>query len=147
MTYSISIPFSYILIFLMILWKLITMYISLLLISFHSNGWNISHWHAIWYGNTTHSTLGRISDSFGKFQPLCQILVEVYISLDQILNLKKKKTTNSGRHHVTHHHSSSLLNFIISSPFLLLLLLLRFPLVFFSFNLCFYCLLESSTLF
>ena len=67
------------------------MYISLLLISFHSNGWNISHWHAIRYGNTTHSTLGRISDSFGKFQPLCQILVEVYISLDQILNFKKKK--------------------------------------------------------
>ena len=91
MTYSISIPFSYILIFLMILWKLITMYISLLLISFHSNGWNISHWHAIWYGNTTHSTLGRISDSFGKFQPLCQILVEVYISARSDFELKKKK--------------------------------------------------------
>ena len=131
----------------MILWKLITMYISLLLISFHSNGWNISHWHAIWYGNTTHSTLGRISDSFRKFQPLCQILVEVYISArsDFELKKKKKKTTNSSRHHATRRHSSSLLNFIISSPFLLLLL--RFPLVFSSFNLCFYCLLESSTLF
>ena len=131
----------------MILWKLITMYISLLLISFHSNGWNISHWHAIWYGNTTHSTLGRISDSFGMFQPLCQILVEVYISArsDFEFKKKKKKTTNSSRHHATRRHSSSLLNFIISSPFLLLLL--RFPLVFSSFNLCFYCLLESSTLF
>ena len=91
MTYSISIPFSHILIFLMILWKLITMYISLLLISFHSNGWNISHWHAIRYGNTTHSTLGQISDSFGKFQPLCQILVEVYISVGSDFELKKKK--------------------------------------------------------
>ena len=118
MTYSISIPFSYILIFLMILWKLITMYISLLLISFHSNGWNISHWHAIWYGNTTHSTLGRISDSFRKFQPLCQILVEVYISARSDFELKKKKKKKLQTQVATMPLVAILLLFSISSSLL-----------------------------
>ena len=72
-------------------------------------GWNnqkISYQDAIRNGNTTRSTLGPISASFGSFRPFRQISVN--FGWYQLLEEKKKKKKEKSLNLQTHQHSMSL---------------------------------------